>query len=206
MPLLHSRTSTTTSSSREPSGDDAVLVAAAQRDPHAFEPLFRRYWNSVLRYCLLRLEAAEAEDAASDIFVNAYAALPRFRERGEAGTFRSWLFTIAHHEVASRRRSRLRHPEHHWTDELDRVPDGRSSLEDEALRASERDLLLTAIRQLPARSREVVELRLAGLADREIADVLGIRGEAVRQAQSRGVAQLRAWYRSQSDRKRNDDA
>jgi DNA-directed RNA polymerase specialized sigma24 family protein len=32
---------------------------------------------------------------------------------------------------------------------------------------------------------------LVGLTDREIAEVLGITGQAVRQAQSRAVAQLR---------------
>jgi RNA polymerase sigma factor (sigma-70 family) len=47
------------------------------------------------------------------------------------------------------------------------------------------------VRELSDRPREVVELRLVGLTDREIAEVLGITGQAVRQAQSRAVAQLR---------------
>jgi RNA polymerase sigma factor (sigma-70 family) len=51
--------------------------------------------------------------------------------------------------------------------------------------------VVALVQELPDRPREVVELRLAGLTDREIAEVLGISGQAVRQAQSRAVAQLR---------------
>lgn len=173
--------------------DDRALVAAAQHAPHRFEPLFRRYWEPVLRYCALRLGRDEAEDVASEVFVAAYAGLPRFRDRGEdgSGSFRSWLFTIAHHEVANRHRYRARHPAHPWTDDAAGIADPDGSPERAALAADERARLLALLEQLPERSREVVALRLAGLTDREIADVLGIRGDAVRQAQSRAIAQLR---------------
>jgi DNA-directed RNA polymerase specialized sigma24 family protein len=76
--------------------DDAVLVAAAQVDPTAFAPLYARYLPPVYRYCYRRLgTSAAAEDATSEIFVKVLAALPRYR----AVSFRSWLFTIAHHVI-----------------------------------------------------------------------------------------------------------
>ena len=66
--------------------DDVALVAAARGDPHDFAPLFLRYWDSVLRYCTVRLhDHHDAEDAASQVFVDAYAGLHRFQDRGRAG-------------------------------------------------------------------------------------------------------------------------
>src|SRR5439155_555943 len=71
--------------------------------------LYDRFVDPILNYCYYRLGAwEEAEDAAQQIFANAYAELRRFRP-GD-GSVRAWLFTIAHHEVANRQRTRARHP------------------------------------------------------------------------------------------------
>lgn len=184
--------------------DDHALVTAAQRDPRRFEPLFLRYWEPVLRYCHFRLGNREdAEDAASQIFVDAYAALHRFSSRGGAGSFRAWLFTIAHHEIANRYRYRTRHPHHPWTEEAEALPDPAVSPESEALAAADHAWLRSLLRELPDRSREVVELRLAGLTDREIAGVLDINVAAVRQAQSRALAGLRRRLDACGDEYRN---
>ncbi len=173
------------------SGTDVSLVAAARHDPHAFAPLFIRYWDAVLRYCAFRLlDRQEAEDAASQVFVDAYAALHRFRDRGQEGSFRAWLFTIAHHEVANRHRYRARHPAGPLA-AAETTRDRHVGPEHAAIAAGDMAQVVILLGQLPARSREVVELRLAGLTDREIAAVLGISGEAVRQAQSRAVSRLR---------------
>jgi RNA polymerase sigma-70 factor (ECF subfamily) len=164
---------------------DAVLVAAARHDPRRFEPLFLRYWEPVLRYCTFRLDDRDdAEDAASQVFVDAYASLHRFQARGQEGSFRSWLFTIAHHEIANRHRYRVRHPASRL-EEAEDVADPNGTFE-QAARADDVAHVLALVRELPDRPREVVELRLAGLTDREIAQVLGISEPAVRQAQSRG--------------------
>jgi RNA polymerase sigma-70 factor (ECF subfamily) len=92
-------------------GDD-VLVAAAQRgDARAFALLFDRYQDLVLRYCFYRLDGwDEAGDAAQQIFADAFAGLKRFRDKdgAPAGSFRTWLFRIAHNEVADRHRRRAR--------------------------------------------------------------------------------------------------
>jgi RNA polymerase sigma-70 factor (ECF subfamily) len=209
MPLLHAHSEhqaiTRNGAAPTAGADDRALVAAAQGDPQQFAPLFRRYWEPVLRYCLFRLRDDEAEDAASEIFVAAYAGLPRFRDRAAGGSFRAWLFTIAHHEIANRHRHRARHPAHPWSEAAERIPDPRDSPERAALAAAESAWLLAQVRALPERSREVVELRLAGLTDREIAGVLGISGDAVRQAQARAIAQLRARVGATPSERRNAD-
>ncbi len=65
------------------------------------------------------------------------------------------------------------------------------SPEEQAI-ANERDgALRAAIAQLPESQRQVVELRLAGLNGREIADVLGRGLPSVKMAQLRAYARLR---------------
>jgi len=80
---------------------DALLLPAAQADPRAFAPLYERYVDRVYRYCLRRLgDEDEAADATSLIFTRALAALPRCQPSSDAGgSFRAWLFTIAHRVV-----------------------------------------------------------------------------------------------------------
>ena len=68
----------------------------AQRDPYAFALLYTRYLDPIHRYCYRRLGSREAaEDATSLVFAKALSALPRYHDT----SFRSWLFTIAHHVV-----------------------------------------------------------------------------------------------------------
>ena len=199
MPFLHRSPATGALTPPAEGDSDAALVLAAQRDPHAFAGLFTRYWDIVLRYCRLRLrDQQEAEDAASQVFVDAYASLHRFRVRGGDGSFRAWLMTITHHEVVNRYRYRARHP----AGPLDAVADVRddgASPETAAIVAGDFAQIAALLGGLPVRSREVVELRLAGLSDREIAAVLGISGDAVRQAQSRAVSRLRGLLGVHSD-------
>jgi len=96
---------------------DRGLVQHAQRDPAAFEALYRRYLAQVYSYAYYELgDHHEAEDATERTFLLALTGLPRFQERarpedGEgASTFRVWLFRIARNVVANQRRSRRRHP------------------------------------------------------------------------------------------------
>lgn len=168
-------------------------IAAAQHDPATFAPVFHRYWPLIYRYCALRLAyPSDAEDVASQIFVRALANLHTFDPRGR-GAFRRWLFTIAHREVASRYRYQTRHPAIPL-DDKHAPPTSESSLEQAAITAADAAHLVALVRELPPRLRDVVELRLAGLTDREIAEVLGMSGPAVRKAQSRAVAHLRSQF------------
>lgn len=175
---------------------DADLVAAAQAAPHAFDRLVVRYSASLLNYCYYRLGAwEEAEDAAQEIFTHAYLGLGRFRDRD--GSFRAWLFTIAHHEVANRRRGHARHPAT-VLGVAGAMPDPGPSPEELAIAADHQGRLLALISELSVDQRRVLELRLAGLTDREIGTVLGRRPGAVRAVQARAVARLRGLLTSPS--------
>jgi RNA polymerase sigma-70 factor (ECF subfamily) len=168
---------------------DADLVAAAQRDPAAFAQLWERYFDPVFRYCRYRLASFEdAEDAANDVFADAFAGIRGYRE--DAASFRSWLFAIAHNEIVTRhRRGRLRQflP---FPDLLGHAAPGLTT-EEAALLGEEWARAVHLLGRLPEEQRRVLELRWSGLTGAEIAGVLGKRHDAVRKIQSRAEARLR---------------
>ena len=142
-----------------------------------------------MNYCYYRLgDREESEDAASVVFIKALGHLSQFAERGDS--FRTWLFRIAHNEIADRYRQRARHPELPLDPELS-LRDPASPLEDAAIAMDTRARLRHLLTQLPPREQSVLELRTAELSTREIADVLQISEQSVRTAQSRAVSRLR---------------
>ena len=172
-------------------GSEAWVIARAQRDAAAFAPLYEAYFDAVYRYCHARLgDGQAAEDAASQVFTNALAALPRYRADERPGAFRSWLFTIAHNVVANQHRSRARRPVGSLAD-ADEVVDAGPSPEDEAVAVEARQTIQSVLGHLTEEQRRVVELRLAGLTDVEIARVIGRKHGAVRAAQYRALLKLR---------------
>ncbi len=171
----------------EQEDSDFDLVVRAQQDTRVFALLYARYLDKVHQYCYRRLESREAaEDATSQIFLQSLAALPRYSPG--KGTFRSWLFTIAHNVVIDQYRAK--HPIGSLNDEMV-IFDRTASPEDQAVAADEGRALRLAIAQLPERQRQVVELRLAGLNGPEIGQVLGCKPRTVDVAQFRAVAKLR---------------
>jgi RNA polymerase sigma-70 factor (ECF subfamily) len=74
---------------------EPCLIRQAQADPSAFAPLYQRYFGRV--YAYLHARAGSEEDAADltqQVFLQALAALPRYRDQGVS--FAAWLFRIAH--------------------------------------------------------------------------------------------------------------
>lgn len=174
--------------------EDDDLVARVPHDPSAFAALYERYVEVVLRYCYRRLgNWADAEDVTSLVFARVAAALPRYR----SGSFRSWLFTIAHNAVANSRRGR------NPVEPLERageILDAGPTPEEIAFAAEERDELARALRQLPDLQRRVIELRLAGLTGPEIAAVLDRSHAAVKMLQLRAIDRLQELLGSEEGR------
>ncbi len=171
--------------------DDALvaLVARAKAgDREAYTVLYRQYLDDVYRYALVRLGSKEAaEDATQTIFVRALAALPGCRENA---AFVGWLFAIARGVVADQLRARR-----HQTDPIpdDAVwPDADPGPEEVAIRGEATRFLLAArAKCLTQRERELFDLLLTEMNDKQIAAALGRSHGAVRTAHSRLIAKLR---------------
>jgi RNA polymerase sigma-70 factor, ECF subfamily len=170
--------------------EDARLVALAKTDPRAFAPLYARYFDPVYRYCYRRLGHPEAAaDATAQVFAKALAALPGYRE--EAPSFRSWLFAIAHNVIADDLRARR--PVAPMTAAAD-VAAAEPSPEEMVLSNEVGCLVRAHLAQLPPDQRQILELRLAGLTGPEIATALGRSLGAIKIAQVRAFARLRAMF------------
>jgi RNA polymerase sigma-70 factor, ECF subfamily len=168
---------------------DAELVRRAQRHATEFGPLYLRYRDRVLRYCLYRLgDLAEAEDATSTVFVHALHGITSVHD--DDSSFRPWLFRIAHNEVVDRYKRRALRPETALAAAADLV-DPAPSPEEAAMTIETLGRLRTLLGELPPRERAVLELRLADLTTAEIAAVLGMTEGSVWTAQSRGLAKVR---------------
>ncbi|MGH2615431.1 MAG: RNA polymerase sigma factor [Thermomicrobiales bacterium] len=170
--------------------EDARVVALAKSDPRAFAPLYARYFDPVYRYCYRRLGNSEAAaDATAQVFAKALAALPRYRE--DAPSFRSWLFAIAHNVIADDLRARR--PVAPMAAAREVAATGPSP--EEVVLSEEAGCTVRALlASLPPDQRQILELRLAGLTGPEIAAALGRSLGAVKIAQVRAFARLRATF------------
>ena len=176
---------------RTPGGDpDLPAVLAAQRDRAEFAVLYRHYLDRVYGYCFYLLgDHHDAEDVTERTFVAALAAIERYRDEG--ATFRSWLFRIAHNELANALRARSRQRAAPLEAVAEPVPAGESDPAGLLTLAEEARGLRRALERLPVDRRQVVVLRVVdGLSAREIAAVLGRSEGAVRVLQHRALRQL----------------
>lgn len=169
------------------SEDDAALALRARADRAAFGILYDRYVDRIYGYCYWRLQThAGAEDATSQTFLKALAALASYRP--ETASFRAWLFTIASRVVIDTYRARRPTT---GLDDAAEVRSAESGPEQLALAAETRREVTALLAHLPDEQSHLVQLRLAGLTDREIAAVLGKSHGAVRVAQHRALKRLR---------------
>lgn len=135
-----------------------------------FEQLLRTHGGSIRRLCALyESNASERDDLLQEIAFAVWRALPSFRGECSEKTF---IYRIAYNRALSHRfkKQLLAVP----LSAADDVADPAANPAHAAEQASERERLQQAVHQLPDNLREPVVLRLEGLSDREIADVLGL--------------------------------
>jgi RNA polymerase sigma-70 factor (ECF subfamily) len=167
------------------SPSDAELVRRCRRDLEAFVDLYDRYVDDVYRYCRRRLPQDAAEDATSTAFLNAIGAV-RALDPDKISSLRPWLFTIARNTITDQLRKRPHQP----LDEIELAEPG-PSLDDRAIESDRRRSLSRAIATLGAEQQQVIRLRLAGLHNPEIGEVMGKSPGAIRIIHHRAVTRLR---------------
>jgi len=153
----------------------------------------------VVRYCRSRLGRITghyhvADDVAQEVCLAVVSALPRYRDMGRP--FASFVFGIASHKVADavRTAGRLAIP----TEDLPDGPDDGPGPEDVVLAYIEAKRAMSLLAKLPVQQRELLVLRIVtGLSAEETGNALGMSAGAVRVAQHRALARLRAIAREE---------
>lgn len=169
--------------------EEAVLLARyAAGDRAAAGLLVARLAPPVLSLARRLLgDAAEAEDVTQEAMLRLWKIAPDWQaDRARVST---WLYRVVVNLCTDRRRRRRPEPMAELPDLADGTP-----LPAEAMQARARlAALQAALDDLPERQRMAVVLRdLEGLANPEIAAVLGVSVEAVESLASRGRRALKA--------------
>ena len=166
--------------------DDAVR--AARGDVDAFIRLYRAYLPAVYRYAYARLgNAQDAEDVTALVFERAWTSIPRYRP---TGSFRGWLFTIAHRAVADQ----YRQAQPAFSVEMlaESLRDPAAGPEEQGLVAAELQQLLAIVAALRPVQQQVLALRfLADLPYDAIARLVGKREATVKMIAYRALTELR---------------
>ena len=173
-------------------GVNQALVATAEEAPAAadlaFDELYRSSRDDVYAYVasLLR-DGAAAEEVTAAAFERAYRKRSRFdASRGEP---RAWLFGIARNAALDELRRRGRQAE------LSADPEdltGTAAPHESAEESARRIALAAGLAQLEPRERELIALKFfAGLANSEIAAVIGVSESNAGTKLHRAVTKLR---------------
>jgi RNA polymerase sigma-70 factor (ECF subfamily) len=164
--------------------DDELVVLAQAGQREAFGILYDRYLPRVHGYCYRLLGTPEAaEDATTEVFMRALSALSAYR----AGSFRSWLFAIAHNVTLNERHRRQAVP----LDAAATMADA-ATLEEDAVTAADWSHVLTLLPRLSPDQQHVIALRLSGLSAAEIGEALGKPRNAIDGIHHRAVLRLRS--------------
>ncbi len=168
------------------------LVGGAQSGDHAaFDELYRCAYAPVFRFIYLRVKQRdEAEDLTQDVFIKVLRAMPK----DQSASPLPYLFTIARNTVIDW--TRKKKPEYN-DDTLITIrdpapdPEAYADLDQEARR------VLSVLARLSETDEALVKLKhMDGLSHREIAGIVGKNEEAVRQALSRAMRELRTLLES----------
>jgi len=161
----------------------------------SFRALYRALYDPVYGYVRRRLgDDTEAEDVTARVFHRFLDQLDRYEpERGSPWT---WTMTLARHAVVDHWRARR--PE---SESIDGLADVLASEDDTPLerlvRREDEQLLHTVLRDEPADTREIFALHLVEqMPHREIAQVLGLSEDAVKQRYARAKRRLRERHAS----------
>jgi RNA polymerase sigma-70 factor, ECF subfamily len=182
-------------------GNIGDLTEMAMRgQPAALDTLLRQIRPMVVRYCRARLGRISghyhaADDVAQEVCIAILSALPRYQDMGRP--FASFVFGIASHKVADAKRVAARQAIP--TEDLPDGPDDRPGPEETAVAYIEAEHARALLARLPAHQRELLVLRvLSGMSAEETGRALGMSAGAVRVAQHRALARLRAMALAES--------
>jgi RNA polymerase sigma-70 factor, ECF subfamily len=181
-------------------GDYELLRLAAQGRGDATDELLRRLRPVIVRYCRARLARMgchhqNEDDVAQEVCLALLAALPGYIDTGKP--FGAFVFGIAAHKVADAVRGAARSPLP--VPVVPELPDRCLGPEEIVVAGVDARLARILLASLPASQRRLLLLRVvAGLSAEDTGYVLDMSPGAVRVAQHRALARLRAQAAAQA--------
>jgi RNA polymerase sigma-70 factor (ECF subfamily) len=165
--------------------ESELIQRAKERDASAWATWYDRYHLILFRYAYAKLGRKEdAEDLASQVFVEALKSIDRFSERGRP--ILAWLYGIARKLISAKLRQEARASRANVS--LSTLPEERRGPE----AVLDRIALREALRQLTQDQQDVIILRFfLSMSTREIGEILNKTENAVSVLQFRALNALR---------------
>ncbi|MEH7223351.1 sigma-70 family RNA polymerase sigma factor [Bacillus sp. JJ1566] len=149
--------------------DKVLIEKAIAGDEHAFRLLVEKYKNLVFKaiYPVLRHEK-DAEDAAQEVFLKIYYALPQYSAQG----FKTWITRIAvNHAIDVKRKKQRQQEIILEPDDLPALSSSEETVVIPLLRKEQRELVKNRLDDMPANYRKVIEAYyIAEKSYKQIAD------------------------------------
>jgi RNA polymerase sigma factor (sigma-70 family) len=171
---------------------DGDVLAAQRGDKEAFSRLIDATQNVVCAIIVAIVrDVPSSEDVAQEVFVAAWGSVTKLRN---PSSFLPWLRQLARNQAHTFIRARSRFGRRHapWSDEVATMADPAADARRMLIEHEDRRALAEAMEQLPDEAREIVILYYReGKSTRQVADVLGLREDAVKKRLERSRASLR---------------
>lgn len=165
--------------------DNGLLVKRIfQGDEEAFKILYEEFFHALLAVACKYVEIETAKDIVQDTFFKLWSKPQKFVQIID---LRFYLYRAVQNQCLNYLRDKK--VEENYRNETEMVSEDffyNALLEEEVFAR-----LRGAINELPEKYRDVINLNLEGLNDKEIALHLGISLDAVKQQKRRGKEQLR---------------
>lgn len=178
---------------------DGLVDRAVSGDRPSLTRLLAEVHPLIVRYCRARLSSghrslASPDDVAQEVCMALLTALPTYAHDGRP--FLAFAYGIASHKISDAHRAAARSRTTPVADVPESVcPDGDP--EEIAVLGSVGATISDLLSELPPMQREILVLRVAaGLSAEDTATALGTTPGAVRVAQHRALAKLRAMVSS----------
>jgi RNA polymerase sigma-70 factor (ECF subfamily) len=179
-------------------GDAALVQEAKRGDEQSFGVLYERYAADIYRFLRAQLpDNLEAEDLTAEVFLKAWDAMGRFRERGFP--FSAFLYKIARNTLIDhwRKQKRVLQESSLQPEGIEGFANGNISNPDPELETSS---VQQVLRKLPEDYRMVLVYRFINqLTPAEIAAIMNRSEGAVRVLQHRALRAARKLLVEHSD-------
>lgn len=183
--------------------DDALMQAFARGDTRAFEALYARHEAALYRF-VRRLLGRDAATQADEVFQDTWLRVIQARQRWQpqGATFRTWLFTLAHHRAvdclrkSGREISAASDDEEPWEPAAtawQQWPEPASAAEDQAFWRAAGQRLLDCLEGLPLAQKSAFLLHHEDeLGVAELAQALGVGFETAKTRLRYAMSKLRS--------------
>lgn len=165
--------------------DDVLLAKrVTERDEEAFKILYEEFFHALLSVACKYVEIEEARDIVQDTFFKLWSAPQKFLHIND---MRFYLYRTVQNQCLNYIRDKK--VEDNYRNKTEVITEDyfyNALLEEEIFIR-----LRQAIDELPEKYRNVINLNLEGLSDKEIAEKLDITIDAVKQQKKRGKEQLK---------------